>query len=337
MDRAVQFALTPDGVQIAYWTMGSGPPLIALDVPCFSHCRLELREKRFTEWHEGLAARHRLIRLDLRGTGASGRRPPELSLSALQSDILAVADALRLERFSLFARDGGVPAAVALAARRDSRIERLVLYNGWFDGAEVAIHETFAAAEQLAIRDWPFFCETLARVVIGAPDDQAAGVAAYVGACVELEDWLRYIALFRTLSVRDLLPRVECPTLVLHPGRNHVSSLAASLELASQIPGAQLLTFQSAMLPLSDAAPIAEVVNRFLAERQHSLPPVPPMEPLTTREREVVQLLAKGMTNQQIADSLVISHYTVARHVSNIFAKTGTANRTQAALRAMDH
>jgi len=52
---------------------------------------------------------------------------------------------------------------------------------------------------------------------------------------------------------------------------------------------------------------------------------------LSHREMEVIGLIARGCTNQQIADELVISLHTVARHVANIFNKTGAANRTEAA------
>jgi DNA-binding NarL/FixJ family response regulator len=51
---------------------------------------------------------------------------------------------------------------------------------------------------------------------------------------------------------------------------------------------------------------------------------------LSEREVEVLRLVAAGRSNQQIADQLVISLNTVARHVSNIFTKTGAANRTEA-------
>jgi DNA-binding NarL/FixJ family response regulator len=52
---------------------------------------------------------------------------------------------------------------------------------------------------------------------------------------------------------------------------------------------------------------------------------------LTRREREVLGLVARGLTNQQIADELVISLHTAIRHVANILEKTGAANRTEAA------
>jgi len=51
---------------------------------------------------------------------------------------------------------------------------------------------------------------------------------------------------------------------------------------------------------------------------------------LSQRELEVLRLLATGKSNQQIADELVISVNTANRHVSNIYAKTGAANRAEA-------
>jgi DNA-binding CsgD family transcriptional regulator len=58
---------------------------------------------------------------------------------------------------------------------------------------------------------------------------------------------------------------------------------------------------------------------------------------LSEREVEVLRLIAAGRSNQQIAEALVISHNTVIRHVSNIFGKTGAANRTEAAAYATHH
>lgn len=55
-----------------------------------------------------------------------------------------------------------------------------------------------------------------------------------------------------------------------------------------------------------------------------------PVEPLTPRELEVLQLLAAGQTNRQIADSLVVTERTVKFHVSSILAKLGAGNRTEA-------
>jgi LuxR family maltose regulon positive regulatory protein len=54
------------------------------------------------------------------------------------------------------------------------------------------------------------------------------------------------------------------------------------------------------------------------------------VEPLTTRELEVLKLINTGGSNQDIADQLVISIPTVKRHISNIYAKLGVKSRTQA-------
>ena len=58
-------------------------------------------------------------------------------------------------------------------------------------------------------------------------------------------------------------------------------------------------------------------------------------EPLTERELEVLKLIARGMSNQEIAEQLVISETTVRTHVSRILSKLHLASRTQAALYAL--
>jgi DNA-binding NarL/FixJ family response regulator len=58
---------------------------------------------------------------------------------------------------------------------------------------------------------------------------------------------------------------------------------------------------------------------------------------LTAREVEVIRLLASGKSNREIADQLFLSPKTVARHLSNIFAKTGAGSRAAATAYAYDH
>jgi DNA-binding NarL/FixJ family response regulator len=89
---------------------------------------------------------------------------------------------------------------------------------------------------------------------------------------------------------------------------------------------------------LGDAEPGVRAIERFLADLPRpATPPRTAVEGLSVRELEVLRLLAAGRSNQQIADELVISLNTVRRHVSNVFDKTGAANRAQAAVYARDH
>lgn len=78
----------------------------------------------------------------------------------------------------------------------------------------------------------------------------------------------------------------------------------------------------------------AELQKRLLQHK--SVPPVYP-DSLSEREVEVLRLLAEGLSNALIGDRLFISPYTVANHVQKILEKTGTANRTEAAIYAVRH
>ena len=78
-----------------------------------------------------------------------------------------------------------------------------------------------------------------------------------------------------------------------------------------------------------------DIASKLMRElqRESNLPPT--KDPLTDRELDVLKLVAQGLTNQEIADQLVISEGTVRTHVSNILSKLHLANRTQAALFAL--
>ena len=77
------------------------------------------------------------------------------------------------------------------------------------------------------------------------------------------------------------------------------------------------------------------IARRLIQElsQPSSLPPT--QEPLTDREMEVLRLVAKGYSNEEIGDSLVVSERTARGHVSSILSKLHLANRTQAALYAL--
>ena len=103
------------------------------------------------------------------------------------------------------------------------------------------------------------------------------------------------------------------------------------MKLAARIPGAQF-AFIEGDGPPADAASGLAAIDTFVAGLNLAKPSAGwPVGLSACSEVEVLRLIAAGRSNQQIADELVISLNTVQRHVSNIFTKTGAANRTEAA------
>jgi len=78
-----------------------------------------------------------------------------------------------------------------------------------------------------------------------------------------------------------------------------------------------------------------DIANKLMSELQRKSDLPPTEDPLTDREMDVLKLVARGMTNLEIAEELVISEGTVRTHVSNVLSKLHLANRTQAALFAL--
>jgi DNA-binding NarL/FixJ family response regulator len=78
-------------------------------------------------------------------------------------------------------------------------------------------------------------------------------------------------------------------------------------------------------------------VTRLLAQRLRERRDAPTVEPLTERERDVLRLVGRGMSNKEIAAALFITERTARTYVSNLLGKLGLASRTQAALYAVEH
>ncbi len=90
-------------------------------------------------------------------------------------------------------------------------------------------------------------------------------------------------------------------------------------------------------MSLEDVLALAEDIfaNAAEFERVPSALPTPAPHGLTRREIDVLRLIADGMTDREIADTLSISHYTVMRHVSSILNKLDVPSRTAAAAVAL--
>jgi len=105
------------------------------------------------------------------------------------------------------------------------------------------------------------------------------------------------------------------------------------------IPPRDLLT---AVRVVADGeALLAPSITRRLVERfaeQLTTPqPCVELDRLTARETGVLRLLAKGLTNGEIADELCLSHTTIKSHVASVLAKLGCRDRVQAVVFAYEH
>ena len=141
-------------------------------------------------------------------------------------------------------------------------------------------------------------------------------------------------------DVREDLPRVRAPALVVHREHDRAMRLRGAREVAALLPRAELVTLPGdAHLPWhGDGDAVLRAVAPFLGIQA---PPAPASEPdadaldeLSEREREVLGLVAQGLSDAQIAERLVISPHTVHRHVANILAKLRLPTRAAAAARA---
>jgi DNA-binding NarL/FixJ family response regulator len=136
-----------------------------------------------------------------------------------------------------------------------------------------------------------------------------------------------------TQAIRTELPEVE------------VIALTSVLEDAS-VTGAVRAGAIGYLLKDTDAEELKRAIRAAAEGRVHLAPeaaarlmhevraPVSPEE-LTEREAEVLQLVARGKANKQIASDLFVSEKTVKAHVSSILMKLGVQSRTQAALHAV--
>jgi DNA-binding NarL/FixJ family response regulator len=273
-----------------------------------------------------------------------GLPPDSFSLKAVLSYIEQLVDKLGLERFVLFAAAGPGIVATAYAVKHPERVEALILASC---GPAMT---SFAPAMifELAAQDWDLFLATLAGGGEELTRERKKQHVEELKQMVTREDWLNIAA--NWLQGEPWMPSIEAlatfdvPTLVIHPRDFALLRFEESQKLAAMIPGARLVMVDG-HTSIGEIDQTLNAIEQFLA----TLPPrqVPSAElarrtsaqssGLSSRESEVLRLVAAGRSNQQIADELVISQNTVIRHVSNIYAKIGAANRAEATAYAAKH
>jgi DNA-binding CsgD family transcriptional regulator len=136
------------------------------------------------------------------------------------------------------------------------------------------------------------------------------------------------------LDVRPLLGAVRCPTLVMHSEGDAVVPLAMGRELAASIAGARFETLRSRNhIPLAGEPAFerfCDAITEFIVASAGDV------TAFTRRERELLDAMARGLDNLQIAAHLGLADKTVRNTLSLLYAKLGVEGRPQAIVRARE-
>ncbi|MGL5166389.1 MAG: alpha/beta fold hydrolase [Afipia sp.] len=278
LKQDIRYCKAADGVRLAFARVGDGPPLLRTahwlghleydwELPIFRHLLLQL------------ASHFSLVRYDARGNGLSDWDVGNLTLDTWVNDMECVADAAGLERFPILALSQGCAVAVAFAARHPERVSHLILYGGFAVGVykspsvSAEARERFDAMKTLMKLGWGANAPTFRQLFTDSmmPDatkeqNDAFNEAQRISASAECA--VRYLDTVANFDVRDLLPQVKAPTLVMHVRDDRRVPIAAGRDLATGIPGARFVTLPGKNhIPLEQdpSVPILlDEIRRFL-------------------------------------------------------------------------
>jgi pimeloyl-ACP methyl ester carboxylesterase/DNA-binding CsgD family transcriptional regulator len=350
MKQDIRFCTTSDRVRIAYAVSGNGPPLL-MPATWLAHLEHQWKSLVWRPWLDALTQKFTLIRYDSRGCGLSDR-DAEFSFAGWLRDIEAVADAAGFDTFDMLAICWGSPIGIEYAARHPERVKRLLVYGGYAEGRLRGSRPMDAKDAQLLL--------DMTRVGWGKPGHAFCRVWGSFfqpgGTAAHYKSWSEQQALATTpetaatlleigwnTDVRAAAGRLKCPTLALHVDRDSVVPIEIGRELASLIPGCRFAQFDGENhMPLAEEPAWQKIVSEietFLtpAPRETATKPSSlPIESLTMRERDVLDAVARGLDNNEIAATLGMSEKTVRNHVTRVLDKIGAEHRYQAIVLARE-
>jgi pimeloyl-ACP methyl ester carboxylesterase/DNA-binding CsgD family transcriptional regulator len=341
MKQQIRFCTSADGVRIAYSTTGEGPPLVKVS-NWLSHLEFDWGSPVWRHWLTELSANHTLVRYDERGCGLSDWDAPELSFEAWVRDLETVVDALGVERFPLLGISQGASIAIAYAVRHPERVSHLILHGGYARGRlrrsltpqQRKEAETMAELAELGWgKENPAFRQFFTTQFIpGGTAEQHHWFNELERVSVSPENAARFMRIFDQIDVTALAPQVRCPTLVLHADGDARVPFEEGRRFATLISGARFVPLESRNHILLEHE---SAWRRWLDEARAFLPGAAPsaggtFTGLTPREAELVELIAQGLDNAQVAARLALSEKTVRNHITSIFAKLEVENRSQA-------
>jgi len=344
LQQQIRFCRSFDGTRIAYAVTGEGPTLVKAP-HWLTHLEYEERSPIWRPWISEFSRRHRLVRIDQRGCGLSDRGVETISFEAFVRDLEAVVDALGLERFALFGHSQGGAIGIEYAVRHPERVSHFVLLGtyarGWFKRglppermqeleAQLKLVETGWGREEDASYRHMF----ASQFMPGATLEQLRSLSELQRMSATPRDAERVLRAVWGLDVTKSVPQVRCPTLVVHARGDLRAPFEEGRAMASTIPGARFVPLDSRNHILLEHEPafrqFFDELNAFLPGDRQSFPA------LTAREGEILEQIAQGLDNAQIAARLELSEKTVRNHITSIFDKIGVESRAQAIVMARE-
>jgi pimeloyl-ACP methyl ester carboxylesterase/DNA-binding CsgD family transcriptional regulator len=347
MQQQIRFCKSFDGTRIAYAVSGQGPPI--LKAPHWlTHLEYEWQSPIWRPWIEAFSREYTLVRLDERGCGLSDRGMGDFSFDAFVRDMEAVADSCGFHRFALFGHSQGGAVAIEYAARHPERVTHLVLLGAYLRGALRRATPPDAQAEILAQlklvelgwgREDASYRQMFAmQFMPGGTLDQLRSLSELQRVSSNPEDAVRILRTAFELQVRGSAPNVRCPTLVLHARGDLRVPFDEGRLAASEIPGARLVPLDTPNHILLAQEP---AFGRFFDELRAFVPSAAgaaerKFAGLTGREAQILEHIAQGLDNAQIAARLDLSEKTVRNHITSVFDKIGVESRAQAIVLARE-
>jgi class 3 adenylate cyclase/pimeloyl-ACP methyl ester carboxylesterase len=253
LKQEIRFCSTPDGVQLAYSTVGQGPPLVKTG-NWMTHLEYDLESPIWRHLYLELAKVRTLLRYDARGNGLSDRAVDDISFDAFVRDLEAVIEAAQVTQFALLGISQGCAIAIAYAVRHPERVSHLILYGGFAQGRNkrargVAEKDEDAAMLTLMRLGWgkenPAFRQLFtSQFMPGATKTQEDWFNELQRITVSPETAVRILEVASDTDVTALLPQVRVPTLVMHARDDARVPFEAGRRMAASIPGAQFVTLQ---------------------------------------------------------------------------------------------
>jgi pimeloyl-ACP methyl ester carboxylesterase/DNA-binding CsgD family transcriptional regulator len=334
-----------EGRRLAWARSGDGPPLVFCGW-WMSHLELNWRDPQFRAFAEALGRHRTVIRYDAPGAGIStGGAPTVPTVEGEVAALLAVVEASGAPSVDLFAASSGAPIGVAFAAAHPERVGKLVIYGGYAAGPSIADTRSREAMVELIREHWGLGSRVLADVFLptagGAERD---AFVAYQRGAASADQAARSLEAVYRFDVSARLREVAVPAAVLHRREDRAIAFELGRELAAQLPGASFVALDGAnhypWLGDPDSV-LRAALNALEVDGAAALGPRARIDrarqedqDLTSREAEVLTLVASGLSDGEIAERLVLSPHTVHRHVANIRTKLGLPTRAAAVAEA---